>query len=30
MNAIYALGAVLAALLMVFLLYKLCRPEDAP
>ena len=30
MNFVYAIGSVLAALLLIFLLYKLCKPEDAP
>jgi K+-transporting ATPase KdpF subunit len=30
MNLVYAIGSVLAAILLIFLLYKLCRPEDAP
>jgi hypothetical protein len=30
MNVVYAIGSVLAALLLIFLLYKLCKPEDAP
>ena len=30
MNPVYAIGSVLAAILLIFLLYKLCRPEDTP
>ena len=30
MNFVYATGSVLAALLLIFLLYKLCKPEDVP
>lgn len=30
MNVVYAIGSVLAALLLIFLLYKLCKPEDVP
>ena len=30
MNFVYAIGSVLAALLLIFLLYKLCKPEDVP
>jgi hypothetical protein len=30
MSFVYAIGSVLAALLLIFLLYKLCKPEDVP
>jgi hypothetical protein len=30
MNVVYAIGSVLATLLLIFLLYKLCKPEDVP